>query len=267
MKLHLPVTLLAALLASFSLSNSVMAAELTWAGTGDNNVWTLNGAPDDSPWTGNAVYSDADTVIFGAVDGNALVEVLISGTVTPAGLTFNSDTTNYTLKGNGALAGSGALNKSGTSTLRMETLNPNFSGTINLNGGILELGADGVLGNGKITWGGGALKYGEGVTTDISGNMNGAATGKDTIYIDTNGNDVRWSTFARTKYAYVKDGKGTLTLAFTAGDFNKTITINEGCLEFDTTNAAINYTGSKISGSGELKKPAPGTWSSAPVPA
>ena len=254
MKLHLPMTLLAALLASLSLPPSATAAELAWAGTAGNNVWTLNGTPDDSPWADNAVYTDADTVIFGTIDGQDLVEVLLSGTVTPAGLTFNSDTTNYTLKGDGALAGNGPLTKSGTSTLRLETLNPGFSGTINLNGGVLELGADGVLGTGKISWGGGTVKYGEGVTTDISSNMNSAASGKDTIRVDTNGNDVTWSAFARTKYAYVKDGEGTLTLAFNAGDFNKNLTINAGCLNFDTTNAAVNYTGSKISGSGELRK-------------
>ncbi|MEI3558038.1 MAG: autotransporter domain-containing protein [Akkermansia muciniphila] len=254
MKLHLPMTLLAALLASFSFSPSATAAELTWAGTTGNNVWTLNGTPDDSPWADNAVYTDTDTVIFGTVDGQDLLEVIISGTVTPAGLTFNSDTTSYVLKGDGALGGNGVLNKSGTSTLRLETLNSNFSGNINLNGGILELGADGVLGTGKLNWGGGTIKYGEGVTTDISGNMNSAATGKDTIHVDTNGNDVTWSDFARTKYAYIKDGLGTLTLSFTAGDFNKAITINEGCLAFDTSKSAINYTGAKISGGGELRK-------------
>ena len=59
MKLHLPMTLLAALLASFSLTPSAMGAELTWAGTAGNNVWTLDGTPDDSPWADNAVYTDA----------------------------------------------------------------------------------------------------------------------------------------------------------------------------------------------------------------
>lgn len=43
MKLHLPMTLLAALLASFSLTPSATAAELAWAGTAGNNVWSLNG--------------------------------------------------------------------------------------------------------------------------------------------------------------------------------------------------------------------------------
>lgn len=150
MKLHLPMTLLAALLACLSTPHAATAAELTWTGAEGNNVWTLNGTPDSSPWNGNAVYTDEDTVIFGTLEGQTLVEALISSTVTPAGLTFNSDTTSYTLKGTGAMAGGGTLSKSGTSTLRLETSNTNFSGTINLDGGVLELGADGVLGTGKI---------------------------------------------------------------------------------------------------------------------
>lgn len=207
MKLHLPMTLLAALLACLSSTHSATAAELTWAGTTSNNIWTLNGSPADSPWVDQAVYTDADTVIFGTVEGQDLLDVIISGTVTPAGLTFNSDVTSYVLKGDGILAGSGTLNKSGISTLRLETLNPGFSGNINLNGGVLELGADGVLGTGKITWGGGTVKYGEGVTTDITNNMNGAANGKDVIRVDTNGNNVVWAATSRNHFAYVKTVK------------------------------------------------------------
>ena len=256
MKLHLPMTLLAALLASFSLTPSAMGAELTWAGTAGNNVWTLDGTPDDSPWADNAVYTDADTVIFGTVDGQDLMEVLISGTVTPAGLTFNSDTTNYTLKGDGALAGNGPLTKSGTSTLRLETLNPGFSGTINLNGGFLELGADGVLGTGKISWGGGTIRYGEGITTDITNNMSNAAAGKDIIRVDTNGNDVVWAAVTRNNFAYVKSGEGTLTIKPTSGGitYGKNFTIEQGTLAFDTSKGTSTFNGQLGGSGGQFEK-------------
>ena len=256
MKLHLPMTLLAALLASFSLTPSATAAELAWAGTAGNNVWSLNGTPDDSPWADNAVYTDADTVIFGTIDGQDLVEVILSGTVTPAGLTFNSDTTNYTLKGDGALAGNGPLTKSGTSTLRLETLNPGFSGTINLNGGFLELGADGVLGTGKISWGGGTVKYGEGVTTDITNNMSNAAAGKDVIRVDTNGNDVVWAAVTRNNFAYVKSGEGTLTIKPTSGGitYGKNFTIEQGTLAFDTSKGTSTFNGQLGGSGGQFEK-------------
>ena len=250
MKLHLPMALLTALLASLSLPHSAAAAELIWGGTEDNNVWTLDGTAENSPWADNAVYTDADTVIFGTVDGKDLLEVIISGTVSPAGLTFNSDTTSYVLKGDGALAGNGTLTKSGTATLRLEALNPNFSGNINLNGGILELGANGVLGNGKINWGGGTIRYGEGVTTDISGNMNSAAAGKDVIRVDTNGNNVGWSAVNRNNFAYVKSGEGTLTInPVNASVYGKNLTIEQGCLAFDSSRGTITFNG-QINGSG-----------------
>ena len=255
MKLHLPMTLLAALLACLSTPHAATAAELTWTGAEGNNVWTLNGTPDSSPWNGNAVYTDEDTVIFGTLEGQTLVEALISSTVTPAGLTFNSDTTSYTLKGTGAMAGGGTLSKSGTSTLRLETSNTNFSGTINLDGGVLELGADGVLGTGKIVWGGGTVKYGEGVTTDISNNMNAVTAGKDTIRIDTNGNNVVWSAYTRSKFAYVKTGDGALTLKPTsANTFEKDLTIEQGTLAFDSTNGAITFTANIKGNGGQLEK-------------
>ena len=260
MKLHLPMTLLAALLACLSSTHSATAAELTWAGTTGNNIWTLNGAPADSPWADQAVYTDADTVIFGTVEEQDLLDVIISGTVTPAGLTFNSDVTSYVLKGDGILAGSGTLNKSGISTLRLETANTNFSGTINLDGGILELGADGVLGTGKIVWGGGTLKYGEGVTTDISDNMNGVTTGKNTIRIDTNGNNVVWSAVTRSKFAYVKTGDGALTLKPTGQtSFDGNLTIEQGNLALDTSNYTDTFTAQISGNGGQLEKTGTGS--------
>lgn len=56
----------------------------------------------------------------------------------------------------------------------------------------MEIQNAGALGTGDIVFNGGALKYGTGITTDISGQLKTDALASNAILVDTNGNAVTW---------------------------------------------------------------------------
>lgn len=125
-----------------------------------------------------------------------------------------------------ALAGPGALTKTGAGTL---TLAPGstYAGGTTIRAGVIEFGSGGALGTGNLTLDGGALRWASGTSTDISARLNPIGAGGATF--DTNGNDVSFITSISGSGALVKNGAGMLTLT---GDntVGGMVTLNAGAL-------------------------------------
>lgn len=71
-----------------------------------------------------------------------------------------------------------------------------FSGEVLLGGGTVEMRHDAALGAGSIIFNGGSLKYGAGITADISGQIQTGALASNAVLVDTNGNAVTWASLA-----------------------------------------------------------------------
>ncbi|HTI98624.1 MAG TPA: LamG-like jellyroll fold domain-containing protein [Dongiaceae bacterium] len=125
--------------ASFTLLTS--GANLRWSATGDGASWDTAGS---TSWTdlGNnqtASFNDGDKVTFDDTVG-VTTNVQVSGTVSPSLITVNSSTNNFTFNNNsGTLSGAGGLTKKGTSTLTVLSAG-NFTGPVNLQGGVIYAG-------------------------------------------------------------------------------------------------------------------------------
>lgn len=167
---------------------------LTWTGGGDN-TWTVGGT-GDSPWNAGLPFANGNGVIFGDVAGNAPQTVNIAGQVNPGLIVVNADATGYTWTGSGSLVGSSKLQKTGSGTLSIATDNAGFSGEVLLGGGTVEMRHDAALGAGSIIFNGGSLKYGAGITADISGQIQTGALASNAVLVDTNGNAVTWASLA-----------------------------------------------------------------------
>ena len=103
--------------------------------------------------------------------------------------------------------------------------NADYAGKVILGGGTLEMGNDAALGTGDLAFDGGILRYGTGVTADISGQI--STTSKSSVKVDTNGNNVSWASADHYKALNLeKSGNGVLTLGgavYTGG-----LTVDEG---------------------------------------
>ncbi len=155
-------------LAIFLSAPPLHAAVDTWSaspGTWDVGVTTN--------WNGGAsVFNNGDSAIFsnlGAAGAGASV-VTIVGTVQPAATTVSATAANvnYTFSGSGVIGGTGALLKTGASTLTINTTN-SYSGGTTIGGGIVLVTntAVGQFGTGSITLtNGGALTLYRATTTD-----------------------------------------------------------------------------------------------------
>ena len=219
------------LLGSWSTENNNLTlvveqvALLEWKG-GDG-IWSVT-APASSPWKNEGVYNNASGVVMGDIDGSSLQTVTIDGVVSPSIMMVQADTTDYVWNAadeGGALEGSGNLEKTGSATLTINMDNADYAGKVILGGGTLEMGNDAALGTGDLAFDGGILRYGTGVTADISGQI--STTSKSSVKVDTNGNNVSWASADHYKALNLeKSGNGVLTLGgavYTGG-----LTVDEG---------------------------------------
>ena len=104
--------------------------------TSDAN-WTIDGTANQA-WAngGDAIFNDSASIF--AVTNNT--------TVTPASTTFNH-TQDYTLAGDGGIAGTGTFVKRGNGTLTISGVNHSFTGDMLLAGGTIVLTGDKDLSN------------------------------------------------------------------------------------------------------------------------
>lgn len=121
------------------------AARLVWDGIGDN-TWDVGTTPNwFNPGTSAADnFYQGDSVLL---DDTAGVQTTINLTnaVAPSAFTNNSSVNNFTISGPGKITGAENIVKMGSSTLMLASSN-DFSGTVMVLAGTLQVGNNGALG-------------------------------------------------------------------------------------------------------------------------
>ena len=143
MKLHLPVALLAALLACLSSFPSATAADLVWGGGNGNwsdTNWSTGGSAD------KVAFSSGDSAIL---DGTADTTITINADMAVDNITVNNEAGTYTLNGSNALSGdNGHIYKLNEGNLVISNTNAFINVTLDITGGKVTLGAVKALGTG-----------------------------------------------------------------------------------------------------------------------
>ena len=128
---------------------SSVGSGIVWTGTNNisPNLWDLNTTVN---WLIGGVPTDyienvppGDAVTF---NDSGSPTVLLSNTVSPASVTINNASVNYTFQGTGQINSSGGLTKVGGGTLTINVPGT-FAGTTVVSNGTLNLGANQTFGN------------------------------------------------------------------------------------------------------------------------
>ena len=139
------------------------------------------------------------------------------------------------------ITGTGNLTKSGAGTLTLSGASSSYSGTSTLTAGMIQIGhANGLGTGGNITFSGGGLKYGTGITTDLSARIKNSGSA---ILVDTNGETVTWGTAlgSTNSGGLTKNGTGTLTINSTSA-YTGATAINGGKLVINNTVGTTAWT-------------------------
>jgi autotransporter-associated beta strand protein len=120
-----------------------VAPSVIWDGHTDHSTWNTSVA-NFSPSGSSQTYADPDFVTFNDTAPSNSLNVSLNTTVSPYLVTVNSNTNNYSISGLGAISGSAALIKSGSSTLTLSTVNK-YSGPTTVSGGTLIVNTTGAL--------------------------------------------------------------------------------------------------------------------------
>jgi autotransporter-associated beta strand protein len=236
------------------------------AGTGNFTLSGSNAGSANAPWTpdnGNS-FTGALNISSSFTSGNLTLNATGNSSVT-GNLNFQNGSNaprvtaivnpglSMTISGNITQAASNvaSLTKNGTGTLTLSG-NNTYTGTTTLNAGTVVIGhANGLGTTGNITFGGGALQYGSGITQDLSSRIKNSGSA---ILVDTNSNNVTFATAVNSTNSggLTKNGTGTLTLNAT-NTYTGTTTINGGTLQIGSAGllGSGNYSGN-ISNSGSF---------------
>lgn len=115
-----------------------VSQDLIWAG--GSGVWDTSSAN----WTGTAtIYSQGDNVTFNDT-GTSPVDVILA--VSPSLMTVSNNAVNYQFYDLGISTAS-TLTKAGSGTLEFTSPNNNFTGPVDIRGGVLSIGAGGGFGS------------------------------------------------------------------------------------------------------------------------
>jgi len=125
---------------------------------GDLPVWTginstaFSGGNNWKLQTGLTVtdYQNNDTVVFDDTAAGTKTVDISGGAVTPASVTFNNATANYTLQGTSGISGSTGLSKNNTGTLTITNVN-SYTGATSITAGTVKIGNANALPNGTGT--------------------------------------------------------------------------------------------------------------------
>ena len=255
MKTHLPVLLRCALLSA--LIQTTPASYGDWLWSGGSATWSDTSSAEWSDTGGGEPAGQ--NVSFGAEDDG----VVTIDRVTPASVSVLGG--EYTFVASSAesvgIVSSGSFSISGDDTvLNLNLANPQLTGNVELQGGILQLGATQALGSSSLLFNGGMLRYGSGMSVDVSGQILAASSAP--IRVDTNGNDVSWGNSSGVKRALqlgvVKNGEGTLELNWNAASETNAgaFQINGGTLAIIKNSSHAILAGG-FSGSGEISFSSP----------
>ncbi|MBT3201299.1 MAG: PEP-CTERM sorting domain-containing protein [Phycisphaerales bacterium] len=121
----------------------VQGEDLTWNAAG-GGVWDTTTAN----WTGGTgIFVDGDNVLFDDSAGGSIN--ISAGDVSPASVTFDYSTLNYTLKGLNGITGATGLTKTGSGALFINNVN-SYTGKTSIQGGTLTLGTGVSLSNAGV---------------------------------------------------------------------------------------------------------------------
>ncbi len=253
-------------LAIYGLSGYQTPQTLTYTGavSGSWNYTTANFAAGGVP----TLYTDGKNVIFDDT-ATGTRNITIPGTVTPLSVTFNNNTSNYTVAGQ-AIAGTGTLTLTGTGSVTLSNSNT-YTGATLINAGSLILAPGGSIASTAINISSGALLVLHGsnslastaVVTD-SGNFN--LSGATTTIAALNGSGNLYIDPASTLTLGGGTLSGSLTLAsggtlvstgslLLAGSnaYNGSVNISSGTLQLSSTGSTIGANGSfSVSSAGTL---------------
>ena len=198
-------------------------------------------------------YANAGTLVYGTG-----VTSDVSGLLSTTSPSLTVDTGANNVAWATAVYGSFTFTKKGSGELAIEGLDPVSSGSVNLEAGTLtmaksnSLSGVGGFGSGTVVTftGDATLKYGAGVTADVSAVLV-SASGK-TGTIDIGANDVTYASALTGDGSFIKTGSGTLTLtatnAFTGG-----FKLAQGTLEIAGTDVLFASSGLTFTGDATLK--------------
>ncbi len=176
------------------------------------------------------------------IDNSVTAQLFQIGTGITATLTQNG-TINAAIVDNGAfvvevtgadktisrvISGTGSLEKTGIGTATLSSVN-SYSGATTLSSGVLVLGNAAGFGTGSVVFNGGGMRYGTGVTTDISSRIAALASGTFAS-VDTNGNNVTFASALTGAGGLTKSGLGNLLLTG-SNTFSGSIAVNAGTLQ------------------------------------
>jgi fibronectin-binding autotransporter adhesin len=160
-----------------------------------------------------------------------------SGITNNATLTFNRSNTMTQGTDFHVISGSGTAVQSGSGTTILGLSN-SYTGETRINAGILQLGHAGGFGSGDIRFTGGTMRYGSGITTDVSSRI---VNNSSDIRIDTNGQNVDFASLGSTNTGgLVKTGTGILTMSGSGNTYTGANTISVGGMTFSGTYTATN---------------------------
>ncbi|HEY1921276.1 MAG TPA: hypothetical protein VGG44_00810, partial [Tepidisphaeraceae bacterium] len=144
------------------LSGVNLVSALTWdntGGTGDGATWDI---ATNQNWNSNpapASYADGANVTFNDTN-NGHYNVTLNTTVSPASVTVDNSTGNYTISGTGSIAGTAGLTVNGGGSVTLATSNT-FTGNTLVTSGTLTLAHTAALGGSTLdTSGTGAVSFG-----------------------------------------------------------------------------------------------------------
>jgi autotransporter-associated beta strand protein len=189
-----------------SATPSGTGINLTWTGT-SSTAWdtvTSNWLNGTSPTT----YTDGDGVIF--QDTALTGTVAISGTVSPASVSFNNSILNYIIDG-APIAGATGVIKTGSATLTFNNVN-NYTGGTAVNAGTLALGVTSGTGG---TAGSGVLTLAQGTTFAM--NSPGNNFPGIPIQLSDGASATLYSANAANQYGGPISGAASSTLTFSGG--------------------------------------------------
>lgn len=238
---------------AISVTFSGSAASLLWLGT-PGGTWDVNTSSNWSNGGSGDKFYQFDHVSF--TDGaTGTTNVVLDDTVTPASVTFDHSTKNYTLSGSGAIAGVTGLLKSGTGTLTLTT-NNTYTGDTVITAGALQVGTGGTagsIGTGAVV-NDGSLAINRSDSVAIANAISGAGSlsmlGAGTVIL-TADNSYTGSTTVASGTLQVGNGGTTGSLGDT------TAVTNNGTLAFNRSGTVTVTPG--ITGAGSLVQAGPGT--------
>ena len=127
-----------------NVTQTALPSQLLWnnaGGSGNGQTWDVATNVNWNNGTASTTFSAGADVAF-TDSNNGHYAVVLNSTVTPGFVFVNNSSGNYTISGTGSIVGSGNLDKTGTGTLTLSTVNSYTGGTA-VNGGTLVAGVNG----------------------------------------------------------------------------------------------------------------------------